>query len=76
MTTAPRSTLKAALAALLLLPLLPNQAQAIPAFARKYKFTCAMCHAPFPRLTAFGQQFAANGFQMARGETPVDTVTT
>ena len=76
MSPAMRSVLKAALAALLLLPLVPNQAQAIPAFARKYRLTCAMCHAPFPRLTAFGEQFAANGFQMARGETPVDTVTT
>jgi hypothetical protein len=76
MSTAMRSAVKAALAALLLLPLVPGQAQAIPAFARKYKLTCAMCHAPFPRLTAFGRQFAANGFRMARGETPVDTVTT
>ena len=76
MSSAMRSAVKAALAALLLLPLVPNQAQAIPAFARKYRLTCALCHAPFPRLTVFGEQFAANGFQMARGETPVDTVTT
>ncbi|HSW29403.1 MAG TPA: hypothetical protein VLH75_07985 [Longimicrobiales bacterium] len=76
MKTALRSTLKAALAALVLLPLAPSQAQAIPAFARKYKLTCALCHAPIPRLTAFGETFAGNGFQMARGETPVDTLTT
>ncbi|NJD19155.1 MAG: hypothetical protein FIA95_07725 [Gemmatimonadetes bacterium] len=76
MPTARRSALKAALVALLLIPLVPSQAQGIPAFARKYKFTCAMCHAPFPRLTAFGETFAGNGFQLARGETPMDTVTT
>ena len=57
----------ALLAALVLLPLVPNQASAIPAFARKYKTTCALCHAPFPRLNAFGAMFAANGFQMAPG---------
>lgn len=76
MPTATRSVLKAALATLLLLPLVPSPAQAIPAFARKYKLTCTLCHAPIPRLTAFGEDFAGNGFQLARGETPVDTITT
>lgn len=64
----------AALIALLLLPAVPTDAHAIPAFARKYKVTCALCHNPFPRLTEFGNQFAANGFMMVRGETPPDTV--
>lgn len=36
---------------------------AIPAFARKYGASCSLCHAPFPRLTAFGERFAANGFE-------------
>jgi len=44
--------------------LLPDPAQAIPAFARKYQVSCTMCHAPFPRLKPFGEQFAANGFKM------------
>jgi hypothetical protein len=57
-----------------LLPLLPADAHAIPAFARKYRVTCALCHAPFPRLNAFGNMFAANGFQMARGAPAVDTI--
>lgn len=56
-----------------LAPALPAEANVIPAFARKYKTTCALCHAPVPRLTPFGEQFAANGFMMARGETPTDT---
>lgn len=76
MPTAKRTVLNAALTALLFLPLVPSPAQGIPAFARKYKLTCALCHAPVPRLTAFGEDFAGNGFQLARGETPVDTVTT
>lgn len=76
MSRAARSAALAALIALLVLPLVPSDAGAIPAFARKYKVTCALCHAPFPRLNAFGEQFAGNGFQFARGETPTDTLAT
>jgi hypothetical protein len=53
-----------------------GRADAIPAFARKYKTTCATCHAPFPRLNAFGEQFAANGFELTPGEQPRDTINT
>lgn len=59
-----------------LVSLSPESSEAIPAFARKYRTTCALCHAPVPRLTAFGEAFAANGFVMARGETPTDTLST
>lgn len=51
-------------------------AWAIPAFARKYRVTCTQCHAPVPRLNAFGETFAANGFEFAVGEPPRDTVGT
>ena len=34
------------------------------------------CHAPVPRLNAFGEAFAANGFEFAVGEPPRDTVGT
>jgi hypothetical protein len=34
----------------------------IPAFARKYKMSCNVCHSPFPRLKDYGAEFAANGF--------------
>jgi hypothetical protein len=54
---------------------LPADAHAIPAFARRYRTTCATCHAPFPRLTPFGEQFAANGFAMP-GVPPLDTIAT
>ena len=53
-----------------------TSAEAIPAFARKYRTTCATCHAPVPRLNAFGEQFAANGFVLAVGEPPRDTIAT
>lgn len=51
-------------------------AQAIPAFARKYRVSCMQCHAPVPRLNAFGEAFAANGFEFAVGEPPRDTINT
>ena len=39
-------------------------AEAIPAFARKYQFSCSTCHAPVPRLKPFGEAFAARGFRL------------
>lgn len=41
-----------------------NDLFAIPAFARKYKMSCQTCHSPIPRLKAFGDEFAGNGFKM------------
>ncbi|MFH1195415.1 MAG: hypothetical protein V1720_06860 [bacterium] len=43
---------------------------AIPAFARKYKLSCQTCHAPVPRLKAFGDEFAGNGFVLPNQESP------
>ncbi len=36
--------------------------QAVPAFARQYRLSCSTCHAPFPRLKEYGDEFAGNGF--------------
>lgn len=55
---------------------LPTSAEAIPAFARRYKVSCQLCHNPVPKLTAFGEQFAANGFRFGPGEVPADTLPT
>jgi hypothetical protein len=49
---------------------------AIPAFARKYKVSCQLCHHPFPTLTPFAETFAANGYRMSATEEPRDTVAT
>lgn len=49
--------------------LLPSVARAIPAFARRYNLPCSQCHDPIPKLTAFGEVFAARGFQLAEGDT-------
>ena len=48
----------------------------IPAFARKYKVSCNLCHMPFPKLTDFGNTFAGNGFQFSTEEQPRDTIDT
>jgi len=41
---------------------------AMPGWARQYRFSCTTCHAPFPRLKAFGDEFAGNGFRLPEGE--------
>jgi hypothetical protein len=44
-----------------------SDADAIPAWARKYKTSCATCHAAFPKLNAFGRAFQMNGYQFPGG---------
>lgn len=55
----------------LLTTTLASSAAAVPAFARKYGFSCSTCHAPFPRLKAYGEEFAGNGFQLPPDQEPV-----
>jgi len=40
-----------------------TDAQAIPAFARKYNLACNTCHTLFPQLNRFGRDFRDNGFR-------------
>jgi hypothetical protein len=47
-----------------LLFLISSISFAIPAFARKYGFSCEVCHAPIPHLKEFGEEFMANGYQI------------
>ncbi len=54
--------------------LVPTTADAIPAFARTHKLSCTTCHAPFPRLKPFGEEFAANGFTIPEQEKERDFV--
>jgi len=49
---------------LVALLILPTRADAIPAFARKYKTSCQTCHIVFPKLNAFGEAFRLNGYRM------------
>jgi hypothetical protein len=41
-----------------------QRCEAMPGFARKYKFSCRTCHAPAPRLKAYGEEFAGRGFRL------------
>lgn len=43
---------------------------AIPAFARKYNMSCTTCHTPFPKLKAYGNEFAGNGFVLSDQDAP------
>ena len=61
--------------AFVLTSLLPVDADAIPAFARKYKISCSTCHAPVPKLKAYGAEFAGNGFVIPEEEKERDYVT-
>lgn len=50
-------------------------AQANPAFARQYGMSCITCHAAFPRLNSFGEQFLADNIRLPnwREQIGVDT---
>jgi hypothetical protein len=41
-----------------------QNANAIPAFARKYGLRCSACHESWPMLNFFGQKFKDNGYQL------------
>lgn len=47
-----------------------DEALAIPAFARKYSMSCTTCHAPYPRLKEYGDEFAGNGFILKDKDAP------
>jgi hypothetical protein len=70
-----RKPLLLLLAGLILLPLLvPADADAIPAFARRHKLSCTTCHDPFPRLKPFGDEYAGNGFFLPEDDPDRDYV--
>lgn len=53
-----------------LISLWQESAEAIPAFARRYRLSCKTCHNPFPRLNDYGEEFAGNAFQLPDEEEP------
>jgi hypothetical protein len=62
--------MKVALLAVILPAAGVQTALAIPAFARKYDMSCITCHAIVPKLKAYGEEFAGNGFVLADKEAP------
>ncbi len=71
-----KNILRTAIVAVLLAAVSLGSLQAMPAFARKYSMSCKTCHAPFPKLKPFGEEFAANGFVIKDKDTPRDTIDT
>jgi hypothetical protein len=54
-----------------LIPTIGSDAQALPAWSRKYQAECTMCHAPnYARLNYYGEKFLANGYQNANTAEP------
>lgn len=47
-----------------------SETYSIPAFARQYRLSCQTCHIPAPRLKAYGDEFAGNGFIISDQENP------
>ncbi|MBN1997686.1 hypothetical protein JW935_09050 [candidate division KSB1 bacterium] len=47
---------------------------AIPAFARRYKISCSTCHAPFPKLKPYGDDFAGAGMILEEEEKDRDYI--
>lgn len=43
---------------------LPVESSALPAFSRKYKINCTICHTRPPRLNPYGERFLENGYQL------------
>jgi hypothetical protein len=43
---------------------LESPANAIPAFARRYKLLCGSCHSHYPELNTYGRAFLRNNFQL------------
>lgn len=67
----PLAVLFTLLAALMVVSLADYEsADAIPAFARKYRMSCTTCHNPVPRLKSYGDDFAGNGFVLRDQDAP------
>jgi hypothetical protein len=63
-----RNWTRMAMLAMLTVVLAVPETSAIPAFARKYRMSCSTCHAPFPRLKPYGEDFAGRGFRLENPE--------
>jgi hypothetical protein len=49
---------------MLLIIVIPSKSDAMPVFARKYDMSCNTCHAAFPKLNEFGEQFASDNMRL------------
>ena len=67
-------SLSLALFALAAAWLLPQSAQATPAFARQTGMSCIVCHTEYPILTDFGRQFKIGGYVLGGGQTELPPI--
>jgi len=44
--------------------IIPAKSEAMPVFSRRYDISCVTCHAAFPRLNEFGEQFVSDNFRL------------
>ncbi len=44
--------------------IVPEAADAIPAFARRYQLPCHFCHDGYPQLSVLGEQFKERGYRL------------
>lgn len=49
-----------------------DEAQAIPAFARKFNLPCSTCHTGFPYLNATGRAFMEHGYRLPDEDGKID----
>jgi hypothetical protein len=61
----PIATIASASAGLMLALVLPQQAWAVPSYARQTGLACEACHTVFPQLTPFGRVFKASGYTLS-----------
>jgi hypothetical protein len=54
--------------AVVALALAPDEASALPSFARQTGQPCASCHTAFPELTPFGRRFKLGGYTLQGGD--------
>jgi hypothetical protein len=64
MTSARKRLASGVLLASFLFLFAARDANALPAFARKYGLRCSACHEAWPMLNYFGQKFKDNGYQL------------
>jgi hypothetical protein len=62
-STFSTTTLMLAAFGLVLVAWYPRDAEAIPAFARKYEKNCSACHLAWPQLNSAGRQFKEAGYR-------------
>ncbi len=54
--------------------MIPAKTEAMPVFARKYNMSCSTCHAAYPKLNEFGEQFADDNMRLPNWkDTTVET---